>query len=362
MKLAAWAFGLLISSVLAGAPAASIAAQPDLAERLDTARKEAVVVVYGTTELVAARPLIEDFQALHPDVKVDYRELESSECNRRFLAESASGAAGADVVWSSAMDLQVKLVNDGHALHYASTEIEHLPAWSVWRAEAYGTTFEPVGLAYNEQLLPERQVPRTHAELADLLNSDGARFDDKVMAYDLANAGLGFLVATQDARISHVFWDVARGLGRNGVRLVPNTSTMLDRIATGQTLLAYNVLGSYSQRRAQADPAIGLVYFRDYTLVVSRIAFISRRARHPEAAKLWLDHLLSQRGQTVLAQRSGLFSLRSDVPGNETAAALERQLGASLQPIAIGPSLMAYLDRHKRQDFLQQWKRALARQ
>src|SRR5205823_1012104 len=140
-------------------------------------------------------------------------------------------------------------------------EIERLPAWSVWRAEAYGTTFEPVGLAYNERLLPERQVPRTHAELARLLGGSGSRFNDKVVAYDLANAGLGFLVATQDARTSPVFWEVARAMGRNGVRVVPTTSAMLDRIAAGHTLLAYNVLGSYSQRRAQADPSIGLAYF-----------------------------------------------------------------------------------------------------
>src|SRR5437868_6091706 len=166
MRFAACAFSLLMSMALAASPAGSPGASADNAERLAAARKEGRVVVYGTTDLPAARPLIEDFEALHPGVKVDYRELDSTECNRRFLGESATGAPTADVVWSSAMDLQVKLVNDGHALHYASAEIERLPAWSVWRAEAYGTTFEPVGLAYNERLLPERQVPRTHAELA----------------------------------------------------------------------------------------------------------------------------------------------------------------------------------------------------
>ena len=134
---------------------------------------------------------------------------------------------------------------------------------------------------------------------------------------------------------------------------------MLDRIASGQSLFAYNVLGSYSHRRALSDPSIGFAYLRDYTLVVSRIAFINRRAAHPNAARLWLDHLLSQRGQTVLAQQSGLFSLRDDVPGEQTAAALRRLLGESLKPIAIGPSLMVYLDRTKRADFLKEWDRAL---
>ncbi len=350
-------FLMALALLAASAPAATV--QPAGSERLAAARREGVVVVYATTDMAAARPLIDDFEAQHPGVRVDYRELESVECNDRFLRESATGSPTADLVWSSAMDLQVKLVNDGHAMRYPSAEIEHLPAWSVWRAEAYGTTYEPVGIAYDERLLSEREVPRTHGELARLLGASGSRFADKVAAYDPVRAGLGFLVATQDARSSPAFWDVARALGRNRVRLLPSTSAMLDGIASGQALLAYNVLGSYTHRRASSDRAIGLAYLRDYTLVVSRIAFINRRAAHPHAAKLWLDHLLSQRGQTVLAQRSGLFSLRTDVPGDQTAAALTRQLGTSLKPIAIGPSLMAYLDGSKRAEFLREWDRAL---
>jgi iron(III) transport system substrate-binding protein len=349
---------LLSCFALFGFAQASLAV-PFEAKVLAQARAEGAVVVYGTTDLAAAQPLIRDFEALHPGINVDYRELDSAECHRRFSKEYAEGTATADVVWSSAMDLQVKLVNDGHAMRYRSTEIDHLPPWSVWRTEAYGTTFEPLGLAYNERLIPQQELPRTHADLARFIVSGGSRFTDKVLAYDLANAGLGFLVATQDARASPAFWDIARAMGRAGVRMQPSTSAMLDRIASGQSLLAYNVLGSYSHRRALADPSIGLVYLKDYTLVVSRIAFINRRAAHPNAARLWLDHLLSRRGQTVLAQQSRLFSLRDDVPGEQTAAALKRMLGDSLKPIAIGPSLMVYLDRTKRAEFLKEWDRAL---
>jgi iron(III) transport system substrate-binding protein len=135
---------------------------------------------------------------------------------------------------------------------------------------------------------------------------------------------------------------------------------MLDGVASGRAAIAYDVLGAYARRRAALEPALGLAYWRDYTLVVSRIAFISRRAAHPNAAKLWLDHLLSRRGQAVLVERSGLYSLRDDVPGDANAAALARTLGSSLKPIAIGPSLMAYLDRSKRAEFLREWERALA--
>jgi iron(III) transport system substrate-binding protein len=91
---------------------------------------------------------------------------------------------------------------------------------------------------------------------------------------------------------------------------------------------------------------------------MSRIALIPKSAPHPDAAKVFLDYLLSARGQELLA-RAGVFAIRSDVEGEATAGALSRSLGASLRPIPVSPSLLLYLDRSKRQDFLRRWEEAV---
>lgn len=83
---------------------------------------------------------------------------------------------------------------------------------------------------------------------------------------------------------------------------------MMERISSGENLIGYNILGSYAYAKAKKDPAIGYVYPKDYTQVVSRLAIVSKKARNPSAARLWLDYLLSKRGQTVLANQSELFS------------------------------------------------------
>ena len=98
---------------------------------------------------------------------------------------------------------------------------------------------------------------------------------------------------------------------------------------------------------------------RDYTLVLSRVAFIARKAPHPAAARLWLDFLLSARGQAILAERAGLFSVREDAAGKAAAAGLRQQLGPAFRPIALGTSLLAYLDQIKRRDFLRQWEASM---
>ncbi|MCD2476555.1 extracellular solute-binding protein, partial [Staphylococcus aureus] len=75
------------------------------------ARKEGKVVVYSTTDTAAVRPLVKDFEALYPGVRVEYNDMNSTELYNRFISEAAAGGGSADVLWSSAMDLQVKLVN-----------------------------------------------------------------------------------------------------------------------------------------------------------------------------------------------------------------------------------------------------------
>lgn len=330
------------------------------AETIAAARKEGKVVIYATTDVSSATPLNRAFEALYPDVKVEYREIDSPALYRRFVTETSSHRPTADVLWSSAMDLQLKLVNDGYAQPYPSPEASSLPEWAVWKSEAFGTTFEPVVFIYNERHLRAGEVPQTHAEFARLLKDRPERFKGRVTTYDIEKTAVGFLFATQDSRATTAFWSLAKLLGESNVRLETSTAAMMEAIGSGAALLGYNVIGSYAMARAKLDPSIAVVLPSDYTLVLSRVAFIAKGAANPNAAKLWLDFLLSNRGQTLLAAKSGLPSVRRDVAGELTASALAKSLGASLRPIVVGPGLLVYLDRAKQQEFLRQWREAMA--
>lgn len=320
------------------------------------ANEEGSVVVYSTTDLPVVAALIRDFEQQFPGVKVDYRDLNSNELHERFLAETAAHRPSADVLWSSAMDLQMKLANDGFALRYASPEAPSLPEWAVWRDTAYGTTFEPAVFVYNKRYVAAADVPQTHEDFLKLLSTQRDKYAGNVTSYDLEHSSVGFLFATQDSRMLTRFWELARGLGSNAVELESNTSVMVQRIASGKAYLGYNLIGSYALSRARRDPQIGVVLPRDYTLIMSRIALIPQTAPHPNAAKLWLDYLLSRRGQGLLSSKAELFSIRGDVPGDYTAAALRLTLGSRAKAIPVAPPLLVFLDRAKRQEFLRRWR------
>ena len=99
-------------------------------ETVGAAKKEGKVVIYSTTDTAAANFLVKDFQALYPGITVEYNDMNSTEVYNRFISEKAANAGSADVLWSSSMDLQIKLANEGGALAYASPEIAALPSWA----------------------------------------------------------------------------------------------------------------------------------------------------------------------------------------------------------------------------------------
>lgn len=258
------------------------------------------------------------------------------------------------------MDLQFNLVNDGFAQTYDSPEIAKLPSWAVWKNQAFGTTFEPVALVYNNRLLAKDEAPQTRDDLARLLNANADRFSRKVVTYDIERSEIGYLLAIEDAAQSDSFWTLAKAFGRVSATFEPTSKDMLQRIGGAESAIAYNAIGTYAMRRAATDGEIGYLFPKDYTLVLSRIMFIGKNAGNPNAARLWLDYVLSRRGQAVIATQARLGSLRADVTEGITIASLQQTLGSSLRPIPIGPNLIEDLDYKRRQQFLQRWKESVA--
>lgn len=350
-------------AIIAGAACAQTPADYPASARsvIDAAKREGKIIVYSTTDAALARSLVKDFESLY-GVKVEYNDMNSTELYNRYISESAAKSTSADVLWSSAMDLQIKLVNDGLMASYDSPEAANIPSWAKYRQQAYGTTFEPLAIVYNKRVIPANDVPKTRADLIRLIQSQPEKFKGKVTTYDIEKSGVGFNYLTQDQYTNEKgTWELVRAIGASKPKLQSSTGAMLERISSGENLLGYNILGSYAYAKAKKDGSIGYVFPQDYTQVVSRIVTISKQAKSPNGAKLWVDYLLSKRGQTLIANEADLYSIRADVTGETSMLGLQQQLGSALKPIEIGPGLLVYLDQQRRLVFLKQWQRSIMR-
>lgn len=310
--------------------------------------------IEGSGDIEAIGPLIRDFQSLNPQFSITYVDALTNELYARIAAACASGDDLPDVVFSSSVDHMVKLANDGCAAAHASRETQRLPVHARWRDEVFGFTFEPAVIVYNRNLLPPEDVPHTRDELADLLRRDADGLDGRVGTYDIAQSGIGYLFAFFDAQESSSFGRLIEAFGRARVKLFCCTGELLEQIEDGRILIGYNLLGSYAYARLRAGAPIGIVLPRDYTLVLSRAAFIPAAAPNPAAGRAFLDYLLSVRGQQVVLRQSFFFAQGAELPDGIDAAGKDIPAGIT-RPIPIGPDLLAVTDRHKRQRLLRVW-------
>lgn len=324
------------------------------AHQEDEADREGHLLIWSAIDRGKASKLVADFGTLHPHIRVSYIEMPARDLNRRFLAAAAAGHGTADLLWSSAMDLQIKLVNDGYSERYVSPERAHLPKWANWKDQAWGTTAEPIVMVYNRDLIAEATVPRSHVALTLLLEQMPIPPVDRIATSDPDASAVGYLYLSQDQQATHDIWRLARAMGANRVHLFTRAEDVLHDIEAGHAAIGYNIVGSYALREIETHPRLGMVLPRDYTLLMSRIAVIPAAARHPNAARLFLDFLLSQRGQAHLAAED-IPSVRADV---RNPAAL-RPPGVPLRAIRVGPALLVSQDQLTRQLFEKRWRGAM---
>lgn len=355
-RIGAWRrLGLFALVAALGALVLPAAAEPgDVKTFRSPQATTARLRIHGSTDIENFAAVIADYQKLSPGTEVEYSDLVAQDIYRRYLRSAPRDRA--DLLISSGMDLQTKLVNDGHALVHRSPATAGLPAWSQWRYEAFGISYEPIVIVYNKRLLAPAQVPRTRRQLLALLRDPKAKLAGRVGTYDAGRSSVGYLLATQDHQLGSMAGALQAALGDNAVVLEERTGPLLDRVARGQLALAYNVLGSYAQARIDAGAPLGIVLPEDYTLVLLRTALIPREAANAVEAGRFLDYLLSPRGQAVLARQVGLQPIRSP-----SGAPLAPQAGdgarvRALRPIPLGPGLLVYLDALKRRQFLDAWR------
>ena len=342
MRAVLFALGLMLGTITA---AAAFEVEEDTAFAATGGAQTAELAVLSTTDTEVLRPVILAYQARNPGIALRYTVANS----QQVFAAIADDGAAYDLVISSAMDLQMKLANDGFARPYRSALTDALPKWARWQDLLFAFAQEPVVLIMARAALDGQPPPRTRRELTQLLRDAPDRFMGRIGTYDPEASGAGYLFVTQDARLSDTFWRLAEVMGGLSPQLYDSSAPMIADLQSGRLVLAYNVLGSYAAPRIAGSDALALIELEDHTLTLLRSALVPRNAPAPELGAAFLDFLLGPEGRSLIATEAGL------PPINEAALAAQPHL----RPIRLDPGLLVYLDALKRRAFLEEWQAAL---
>jgi len=354
--------GRLLSVTLIGALSAATAFAAEGTTTFFPApgQEAARLSIHAAADLSAMEPLVRDFQAMAPDIAIEYSDYVTNELQKKASAACDKGAAIGDLLLSSALDQLVKFANDGCAAAHSSAETARVARWANWRNEVFGFTYEPSVFVYNRRLVPPADVPRTHLELADLLRRRLDYYNGRVGTFDIRISGVGYLLAFSDARhATATYGRLLESMSRAEATIQCCTNSILQAVESGRLYIGYNMIGSYAYAVSRANPDLKVIVPRDYAIVFSRGALIPKTAPRPDLGRRFLDYLLSRRGQEVARKSAFYFSEDASLPegvdGPETLA----ELGI-VQPIHIGPALLAVQDEAQRRRFIDDWSRSLA--
>jgi iron(III) transport system substrate-binding protein len=277
------------------------------AKLIDGAKKEGEVVVYGTMSLEAANLLHARFRDRYPFIDVKLNRLGSGKFAPRVLAEVRANKHLADILQTNSLTLHY-IKKEGFLMNYLSPEDRFYP--KQFKEQGYWTTtnMNVHVLAYNPKLVPRDKVPKTYDELLN------PAWKGKLLSDTSEQWGaLMFQIMGKEKAIRHM-----RGLAKQGITLRRESSAMRAQlIAAGEAAIDIDsTLGPVDDLKRRGAP-IDWIPLSPVPVVTSAHG-VALRPPHPNAARLYLDFMLSREGQkAVLDTRRNVA--RSDLLSEQEA-------------------------------------------
>lgn len=277
----------------------------------DAEAEGGTLTIYSNTDQENWAPIFRDFQKKYPFVTtINANNLDSDEVFQRQLSESASGSSTADLLVSNAAQAWAEFNEEpDRFLEYTSPELGELPEFGAILPNVYAMSTDPVGIAYNSQLMPE--APTGIAHLAELVAAEPDKFKDKITTRDVGGA-FGFTV-------SNAFTEARPDAWSSLESILPSARPESSSGSQGEKILAGEYLAGFFISAAPSYPIIessgGLYSFvlpEDGTVVLPRGIAIPAEAPNSATAKLFVDFVLSEEGQNAVAE-GGLTSYRDSV-------------------------------------------------
>jgi iron(III) transport system substrate-binding protein len=296
---------------LFGLLAAGVAAPVQGQERdavIAGARKEGALGFANSISLASFPRFMKAFEAKYPfiDTSAGLYSAPTGRVLARVDAEIKAGALSFDVLHVASLAPYLAMARDQKLLDYASPELASYPPQAHDRG--LWTTARIVGviMAYNRNTLPASLVPTSWT---DLLRPE---FKGRKLVIQDSAAGTCF---NQMYLLGKTLGpDFLSRLGAQKPIVVATTAQLIDLLVRNEAMLGATV-DHYRAFEPDAVKAgiVGVYPKEGMPLATAPIAILGG-APHPNAARLFVDFVLSAEGQTMLdTDIFGVYSMRPDV-------------------------------------------------
>jgi iron(III) transport system substrate-binding protein len=282
------------------APYASSADQA-LAEK---AKAEGKVSFYAN--ITAIQPIMQEFTK-NKGVKGEYTRISTSKFVATVLTEHQAGKLLADVL-QAPLPIMEFLKNKGVLASYQSPSAAGYPDWTRKDDKIQIFGIEYVALIYNKELVKPEDVPKRYEDLID------PKWRGKIVMANPSSheTTISWLIGLKEnVFTSEETWmKFVKGLAANKPMFVRSFGPTPAPVESGEKLIAIS-MPKYIITKAPAP--LDWARVEQPLLGTPRGIAVTAAAKHPNAAKLFVDYWLSGDAMQMLADKVGEYVLRPGV-------------------------------------------------
>lgn len=261
------------------------------------------VMLYASLKETQLQALKEGFTKLHPSIKMEYFTAGTGKIMTKLAAEQQAGRVVADVLWVGEPHYLFTFKEQGRLLPYHSPEAKGL-ADHLKDSDGMFTAGRVItlGLGYHAPSFPGGEEPKDWTDLHQ------PRLKGQVGVADPTLSGTAFY--TVATIVENYGWGYFEKLKANGAVVVKGAQDVVDRIASGD--LKAGIVVDYLAKGAEKKGSpIRFMYPKTGIIVITSPLAILKSTQSPEAAKKFMDFVLSRDGQAILA-KAQVLPVRSD--------------------------------------------------
>lgn len=309
---AACAAAVFATGALAQVPAlegASPAEKARITGLIEAAKQEGAVTYWDvviqpeTNDALTAE--FREYYGLPDGFKVNYQLLATAALVTRVEQEIGADKVTVDVAAIGSPSWVFERANKGDAMEYDSPQYQYyakaienglgkkgffafngaylfVPMWDSTRLDFKGKTWKDVIGA----------VPAGRMSLGDV---------SKSVAY----------LATYAGQRKVLDLDYYKKLAETKGSFIVRSEQIAGRMVSGEDLMAFSGMPTRAYQNNQKGAKLKFMFPTEGVVLLPQNMFILKKAPHPNAAKLWIDFILSERGQNLVVKGEALISGRA---------------------------------------------------
>lgn len=280
----------LLALILAGIfPSAINAASPDAV--VEAARKERTLVFYTSMTVGQAQEMLNAFKAKYPFLEPKMYRAVGERLLTKIMTEVQAGRYEFDVVQSA--ETQAYFLKKKNLLmKYVSPEAKNLPRAFVDPQGTWAAVYiMPNVTAFNTQMVKRSEVPRSYEEFLN------PKWKGKIGMDPTKPEWFAWMLKQMGEEKGLAYM---RKLAAQDLRFYPGLSLLTNLLASGEfPLLLNDYLHTAEEIKRKGGPVDWVAQDPVYTKF--QPIGIGAKAPHPNAAKLFVDFVLSAEGQKIIA-------------------------------------------------------------